>query len=68
MLARLPMTALRVAARHVAAVPALPHVSSAEDGYGLGRWSALGRTIVLVSFAMSAASLFIALLFAAGLF
>lgn len=39
-----------------------------KTAYRLGRWSALGRTIVLVSFAMSAASLFIALLFAAGLF
>ena len=62
------MTALRVVPVMWLLLPPVHMYRQLKTAYGLGRWSALGRTIVLVSFAMSAACLFIALLFAAGLF
>lgn len=49
-------------------VPPIHMYRQLKDAYGLGRWSALGRTILLLIFSLLALSLFGVALFGMGLF
>jgi hypothetical protein len=49
-------------------IPPIHMYRQLKGAYGIGRWGALWRTIALVIFSMTTISLFIAFLFAVGIF